>query len=193
VIGFLVSVGIAFVAVLVLFVTFNLRTTSKDVQKARHVSDAPPADDLELRTRSGETLRLDDLRGHVTLLVSLPTHDVDTEGLVELSSLQQRYDAGDLEIVGLPIGVEDADPDRAAEQAGPIPVLATVDHHPLRDRLREAFGDVEVPYTKLLIDAEGRVRARFSAATNPHSAELGRVLDDAIESARPSGRAPRDS
>jgi glutathione peroxidase-family protein len=192
VIGFLVSVGIAFLAVLVLFVAFNLRTTSKDVQKARHVSDAPPADDLELRTRSGETLRLDDLRGHVTLLVSLPTHDVDTKGLVELSSLQQRYEAGDLEIVGLPIG-DDADPDRAAEQAGPIPVLATVDHHPLRERLRKEFGDVEVPYTKLLIDAEGRVRARFSAATNPHSAELARVLDDAIESARPSGRAPRDS
>ncbi len=187
-IGFLVSVGIAFVATLVLFVAFNLRTTRKDVQKARHVSDAPPADDLELRTRSGETLRLDDLRGHVTLLVSLPTHDVDTKGLVELSSLQQRYDAGDLEIVGLPIG-DDADPDRTAEQAGPIPVLDTVDRHPLRERLREEYGDVEVPYTKLLIDAEGRVRARFSAATNPHSAELGRVVDDAIESARRAGSA----
>ena len=49
---------------------------------------------------------------------------------------------------------------------------------------REDFGDVEVPYTKLLIDADGRVRARFAAATSPHSAELGHVLDEAIESAR---------
>lgn len=182
--GFLISVGIAFLAVLVLFVTFNLRTTREDVQKARSPEDAPRADDIELRTRSGETLRVDDFRGHVTLLVTLPTHDVDTVGLEELTALTRRYDSGDLEILGLPIGQADEDASTAAEQAGRVPVLEAVEHHPLRERLREDFGDVEVPYTKLLIDADGRVRARFAAATSPHSAELGHVLDEAIESAR---------
>ena len=176
----LYAIATAVVALLILYVSFVLvRRSRKDVERENPL-DAPRVDDVEFRTRSGESLRLDDLRGHVTLLVSIPTTSVDTLALKELATLEDRYETGQLEILAIPIGSEDRSGDDPAREAGRVPVLATVERHPLADRVGDDFGPVEEPYTKLLIDADGRVTARFAPATSAHSAELGRAVDEAI-------------
>ncbi|HKK71662.1 MAG TPA: hypothetical protein VKA86_10630 [Candidatus Krumholzibacteria bacterium] len=169
------------VAVVALAFSFVSMRNSRDaVQRIDKLAEAPRVDDVHLPTRNGHDLTLDDFRGHLTLLVTLPVRGVDQRELAELAQLRHRHGPEKLEVVAIPIGTETELDMTPAREAGEIPVLATAAHHPLADEVEQTFGRVDAAYTKLLIDERGRVVACFAPETDPRSAELSRAIREAL-------------
>lgn len=180
--AFMVTVVLVLVALLVLVGSFVLMRRSRDeIHRIDDENLRPPARDIEFATRAGKPLRVDELRGHASLLVNVPTHDADPRELEGLTALTERYATSDLEVLALPIGDEDEVAESTLRAAGSIPVLAPARRHPLADRMEAESASLDQPYTKVVIDRKNRVLARFGPQTSPYSAQLGRALDEAIQ------------
>ena len=149
------------------------RTAIHRVDKIEH---APRAEGAVLETRNGHRIGFDDLKGRLTLLVNVPAQGAYPSRLARLESVRHLFGADVLDIVAVPIGNESRAVDETTRRAGSVPVLAAVDEHPLADAVAGTFPDLDEPYTKLLVDSDGRIVARFAAETDPRGIELSRAV-----------------
>lgn len=158
---------------------FADRRTRRAIERIQKMETAPRAVGDVLTTRSGERIAFDDLKGKLTLLVNVPAQGIDPHRMARLESVRHRFGAGTLDVLAVPIGDESGSVDETPQYAGAIPVLATVDRNPLADVVKKDFADVDAYYTKLLVDGEGRVVARFSPDTDPRGVEVRRAVEAA--------------
>ena len=129
-----------------------------------------PAIDFQLRTLSGDLIRLSDLRGRVVLINFWTTWcTACVAELPELVALQKQH-PGNLKILGVSLDfVPDDDGDQKLDPATIRPKIARtiqergLNYPVLLDEHNEVggcFNGGELP-TTIIIDAEGNVRRRF--------------------------------
>lgn len=168
-------------AIAALLLAFVADRRSRDaIQRIDKLEQAPRAEGRILRTRSGERIGFEDLKGDLTLLVSIPARGADPNRLARLESLRHRFGSATLDVVAVPIGARPGDFDETTLRAGAIPVLATVDEHPLHDLIADEFTGIETNYSKLLVDGKGRVVARFGPEADPRGIEVRRAVEAAL-------------
>jgi glutathione peroxidase len=160
-----------------------------------------PLATLHATTLEGEDMALSRYLGKTLLIVNVASKCGFTPQYRGLEALYRQYRARGLEILGFPCDqFGHQEPGDAAEirqfctlnYEVSFPLFARIavngaDTHPLYQWLkREAPGvlgsqGIKWNFTKFLVDAEGRVRARYAPTDTP--AAIGRALDTLLPAA----------
>lgn len=155
------------------------------MRRIDRVRKAPDVNDAILRASDGHVLTVGDLNGRVTILVTAAVDGIDPSELSELVTFVRELAPNWIRVVVQPIGVGDF----GGEVPEGVEVLAATTRHPLTHRVPRDFGPIDVPSTKLVIDASGHVRAQLTPATRPPDAELYRAVEHALEDAQMTSEA----
>ena len=160
-----------------------------------------PLATLHATTLEGEDMALSRYLGKTLLIVNVASKCGFTPQYRGLEALYRQYRARGLEILGFPCDQFGHQEPGAAEEIRQVctlnyevrvPLFARIavngaDTHPLYQWLkREAPGvlgsqGIKWNFTKFLVDAEGRVRARYAPTDTP--AAIGRELDTLLPAA----------
>ncbi|THD10601.1 glutathione peroxidase [Metallibacterium scheffleri] len=160
-----------------------------------------PLATLHATTLEGEDMALSRYLGKTLLIVNVASKCGFTPQYRGLEALYRQYRARGLEILGFPCDQFGHQEPGAAEEIRQFctlnyevsfPLFARIavngaDTHPLYQWLkREAPGvlgsqGIKWNFTKFLVDAEGRVRARYAPTDTP--AAIGRELDTLLPAA----------
>jgi glutathione peroxidase len=157
--------------------------------------------DLSADLLDGGTVRLDQFRGRVLLIVNTASRCGFTPQYAELEALYARYHEQGLEVLGFPSNQFGAQEPGTAAQIGAFceknygvtfPLFAKIDvnganSHPLYRHLKKekpgtlgklAGGRIGWNFTKFLVDRQGRVVKRYAPSTKPAglAAEIERLL-----------------
>lgn len=154
----------------------------------------------EIGLLEGGTLDLRELRGHPTLFVNTASRCGLTPQFAGLQELHQRYGEQGLQVVGSPSGdFAGQELDDEAEIAAfcernygvsftmTEKVSVRVDPHPLWSDLARQPGSAPPVwnFSKYLVDADGRLIARFSSKVKPDAPEVLEAIAAALV-ARPA-------
>ena len=152
--------------------------------------------DFEVKTISGEIIRMDTFKNKVLLIVNVASKCGFTSQYEGLESLYERYKEQGLVILGFPcnqfmnqepLNEEDIKSFCSLTYGVTFPLFAKIDvngehTHPLYAYLKEAqkgllgIEAIKWNFTKFLVDKNGAVVNRFAPATKPESLELDILL-----------------
>jgi len=133
--------------------------------------------------KSGAVFKLEDLKGHVVLLDFWASWcGPCRKSFPFIDGLQTRYAAQGLKVVGVSL---DENPDAVTSFLESFPVGFAILHDPSA-KTAEAYGVVAMP-TSFLIDAEGRIVARFEGGEHLKEEEA------AINALRSGAKLGKDS
>jgi glutathione peroxidase len=150
-----------------------------------------PVIDHTVQTLGGETIALSKFRGSALLIVNTASECGFTPQYAGLERLYQKYKDRGLVVIGFPSNDYGAQEPGSAEEIASFckknygvsfPMMAKVhakggDIAPVYRALTQETpegirGDVKWNFTKFLVDAEGKVVARFESKVDPESPEL---------------------
>ncbi|MGH0033478.1 MAG: glutathione peroxidase [Myxococcota bacterium] len=160
----------------------------------------PTLHDFSLSAIDGQERSLGDYAGKVVLCVNVASKCGLTPQYEGLQALYGRYRDRGFEILGFPcnqfMGQEPGSEAEIAEFCSTrygveFPMFSKIEvngegAHPLyrwltaADAAPEGAGEVKWNFGKFLVDAEGRVVARFDPGTEPGSAELAGAIEKAL-------------
>lgn len=154
---------------------------------------------LEFQTLNGETLRLEEQRGRVLLLVNTASKCGFTGQYQGLEQLHRDYGKQGLQVIAFPcndfMGQEPGSSEEILDFCTTsfdvtFPVVEKLHvkgdkQHPLYHFLtaespQALRGEVKWNFTKFLVDREGRVIARFEPAVDPQDPELVAAVKAAL-------------
>jgi cytochrome c biogenesis protein CcmG, thiol:disulfide interchange protein DsbE len=148
----------------------------------RLASGLEPAPPLRLVDLYGNTSTLESLRGHVVVLDFWASWCVACRGTFPmLNELQSRYNGKGLRVLGLTL---EENPDAINEFLEAVPASFTIVRDPT-GKAGDTFQVVAMP-TTFLLDAEGRIVARFEGGDKKAHA----ALEEAVKSLLSGESAP---
>ena len=148
-----------------------------------------------VRTSNGATKCLGEYNGHVLLIVNVASQCGFTKQYEGLQSLQDTYGPLGLQVLGFPCN------DFGAQEPGNLKEIQEFcsntygANFQLFDKVHatgnlsepyitlnqtEPAGDVAWNFEKFLVDKNGNVLARFKSAVEPSSAEIRKVIEEAL-------------
>lgn len=158
-----------------------------------------PVVDHKVTTLAGESFDLASLRGKAVLIVNTASKCGYTPQYAKLQALYDAYRERGLVVVGFPSNDFGAQEPGTAEEIASFcklnygvtfPMMAKVktkgpEKSPLYRTLTEETGDgikgdVKWNFTKFLVDAEGRIVARFEPGVDPMSTELKTAVEKVL-------------
>lgn len=158
-----------------------------------------PMIDHKVTTLAGESFDLASLRGKAVLIVNTASKCGYTPQYAKLQALYEAYRERGLVVVGFPSNDFGAQEPGTAEEIASFcklnygvtfPMMAKVktkgaEKAPLYRTLTEETGDgikgdVKWNFTKFLVDAEGRVVARFEPGVDPMSSEMKTAVEKVL-------------
>ncbi|MEU4623640.1 glutathione peroxidase [Actinoplanes sp. NPDC023801] len=160
----------------------------------------PAIYDVQIADLQGKPLDLGQFRGTATLVVNVASRCGLTPQYAVLEKLHERYADRGFTVLGVPCnqfgGQEPGTADEIAEFCSArygvtFPMTEKVDvngdgRHPLYQALtghadaEGHTGDIRWNFEKFLIDADGRVVARFSPQTSPDAPELVSAVESVL-------------
>jgi glutathione peroxidase len=155
-----------------------------------------PIDSLE-----GESGKLAEQRGNVTLIVNVASQCGLTPQYGGLQNLQNRYGDQGFSVVGVPcnqfLGQEPGTPKEIAtfcetSYGVTFPLFEKIDvngddQHPLYAELNQVAdaeghtGDIRWNFEKFLVDDDGTIIARFAPQMEPESDEIVSAIEEALD------------
>lgn len=158
------------------------------------------AHDFELKTIDGESKSLGDYAGKALLVVNVASECGLTPQYEGLQKLYEQYRPKGLEVLGFPCNqFGQQEPGSEAEikefctsrYGVDFPMFSKIEvngegRHPLyqwltsQDTQPDGPGDIEWNFAKFVVDAQGRVIARFSPKTEPEAPEVTRAVEKAL-------------
>lgn len=156
--------------------------------------------DFELKTIDGHPKKLADLAGNALLIVNVASQCGYTPQYKGLEELQRRYEGRGLRVLGFPcndFGAQEPGTESeikafcetsfgvtfpmfakvSVKGAGQTPLYAYLTKQPTQP---DGPGDVAWNFAKFLVDAEGKVVARFKPGTDPLAPELTQAIETAL-------------
>jgi glutathione peroxidase len=162
--------------------------------------------DHTVETLTGETVDLASFRGRPMLIVNTASKCGYTPQYAGLQELYERYQEGDLVVIGFPSNDFGNQEPGTAEEIGnfcrlnygvTFPMMAKVhtkgpDQAPVYRTLTtqsgEDFeGEIRWNFTKFLVDQEGRVVARFESGVRPLDDKVTSAIDALLVDQDPQG------
>jgi glutathione peroxidase len=157
--------------------------------------------DVPIDSLDGESGKLAEQRGNVTLIVNVASKCGLTPQYTGLQNLQNRYGDQGFSVVGVPcnqfLGQEPGTPGEIAEfcetsYGVTFPLFEKIDvngddRHPLYVELTQQAdaeghtGDIRWNFEKFLVDDDGNVIARFAPQVEPESDEIVSAIEGALD------------
>jgi glutathione peroxidase len=157
--------------------------------------------DVPIDSLEGESGKLAEQRGNVTLIVNVASKCGLTPQYTGLQNLQDRYGDQGFSVLGFPcnqfLGQEPGTPEEIAEfcetsYGVTFPLFEKIDvngddRHPLYTELTKQAdaeghtGDIRWNFEKFLVDDDGNVIARFAPQIEPESDEIVGAIEGALD------------
>jgi glutathione peroxidase len=157
--------------------------------------------DIPIDSLEGESGKLAERRGNVTLIVNVASQCGLTPQYSGLQKLQERYGDQGFSVLGFPcnqfLGQEPGTPKEIAEfcetsYGVTFPLFEKIDvngddQHPLYAQLNEFSdaeghtGDIRWNFEKFLVDDDGTIIARFAPQMEPESDEIVSAIEEALD------------